>query len=213
MKALSIVVAAMVLNLAAPFGGAAEGQSSGSTTAATLLQMQAAEERYRQLNSVVEDMWMTLDVQRKDVARLGEQFDRFEALRRKSETEYVKREEFDQALTVLKGELEKLQQQREKDYEAIMAALKELKSIQSTPVAIVKPQRPAGAGLGYYHEVQAGETLSGILSAYNEQFRELGKATLSLDAVLNDPENQDIKPTRLQVGRMVFIPDPPKANK
>ena len=208
MKLLSLFGAVVILCAAPPFRGVIQSQSSGSNAAASLLRMQATEESFRKLNSSVDDMWMTLDAQQKQMARLDEKLDRFQAVRGVSESEYVKRDEFDQSMNVLKGELEKLQRQREQDYQAIMTALKELKTIQATPATVSKPPRQAGAALGYYHD---GETLTAILAAYNEQFRELGKESLSLDTVLNDPENRDIKPRSLQVGRKVFIPDPPKA--
>jgi LysM repeat protein len=51
--------------------------------------------------------------------------------------------------------------------------------------------------------VEAGNTLSSIISAHNAAFKEKGRKT-SLQLILD--ANPGLKPTTMQVGRKLFIP-------
>lgn len=102
-------------------------------------------------------------------------------------------------IEALESRLRAVEVAREKDKQEIVDKLStkmaQIMSTSSSSSSSRKTNKRSQADSGYEHEVQPGDTLSGIAAAYG--------ATTKIII-----ENNDIKdPNRLRVGQKLFIPD------
>ena len=86
--------------------------------------------------------------------------------------------------------------------------LKEMKSfLQSAPKGANPPAAQPHSGKGFNHTVEAGETISAIIAAYNTKLKSQGvKKRITLKSVLN--ANPNLNPRTMRIGQSLFIPDP-----
>ena len=89
--------------------------------------------------------------------------------------------------------------------------LKEIRSIAKSSIRNIattpQHEKPVRPQKGFDHTVQNGETISAIISAYNEQLKKDGvKKRITLNSVLK--ANPKLNPRSIQIGQNLFIPDP-----
>ena len=86
--------------------------------------------------------------------------------------------------------------------------LKEMKTLlRSTPARTKPPTVTSQSQKGFDHTVEAGETISAIIEAYNTQLKSKGvKKRITLKTVLD--ANPKLNPRTMRIGQVLFIPDP-----
>ena len=174
---------------------------------------EVAEERFRILRSSVDDLMAAqmnlqrrLDVLEQSIVRLSA-----EVRSKPGEDRVVSRREFEE----LGRAIQEVDRKREADRRQILDQIEELgrsltaalrESRPTPPVRVSPPESrtgPAVAQEGAEHIVQAGQTLSAIILAYNAEWKARGRRT-SLQLILD--ANPGLEPKTMAVGRKVFIP-------
>ena len=86
--------------------------------------------------------------------------------------------------------------------------LKEMKSfLQSAPKGANPPAALPHSRKGFNHTVEAGETISAIIAAYNTKLKRQGvKNRITLKSVLD--ANPNLNPRTMRIGLSLFLPDP-----
>ena len=86
--------------------------------------------------------------------------------------------------------------------------LKEMQALlRSTPTGAKSPTAPPHSEKGFDHTVEAGQTISAIIAAYNTKLKSQGvKKRITLKSVLN--ANPNLNPRTMRIGQSLFIPDP-----
>ena len=86
--------------------------------------------------------------------------------------------------------------------------LKEMKTLlRPTPVRTKPTAATSQPQKGFDHTVEAGETISAIIEAYNTQLKSKGvKKRITLKTVLD--ANPKLNPRTMRIGQVLFIPDP-----
>lgn len=86
--------------------------------------------------------------------------------------------------------------------------LKEMQALlRSTPTGAKPPTAPPHSEKGFDHTVEAGQTISAIIAAYNTQLkRQDVKKRITLKSVLD--ANPNLNPRTMRIGQSLFIPDP-----
>ena len=171
------------------------------------------EERFRRLNSAIEELLAAEVQQRK---RIGEIVDEVYRLREEvvranqavascASVEDVKR---------LAKAIEEIEKKREQDKELIKDRFEELKKLYKSPPLMpeIHPpsneastpekrvEKPAAEMKGYEYEVKSGDSLSIIVQAYRKQ-----GVKVTMDQVIK--ANPGLNPNRLITGKKIFIPD------
>ncbi|MHB8519917.1 MAG: LysM peptidoglycan-binding domain-containing protein [Limisphaerales bacterium] len=194
----------LVASSFAAFGLPARAEDSADTAAA-IAERQAAEERYKRLNSAVEDLVAAHVAMEK---RLNAVVDELRTLREdvaranSEATHYASREEFD----TLARKLKELDEQRKKDRDLILDKIQELGKLQAVvPPAPAPAPVPADAvgripAKGYDYQIQSHDTLSAVIEAYRQK-----GVKVTLQQVIDANPHLDSK--RLRVGQKIFIPD------
>ena len=169
----------------------------------------AAEERYKRLNSALEDLLATQNEQQKRIAALVKEVENLREQMSKPSGNYASQDD----LRALAKTVEKIEQKRVEDNERIVKEIAKLGKVvaPSTP-----PKKSAGTGTPvvtdtpsasdkehYKHVVQSGDTLSTIAQA----FREKG-IKVSVDQILK--ANPKLDPNKMRVGQEIIIPVPEK---
>jgi TolA-binding protein len=174
---------------------------------------EVAEERFRILRSSVDDLMAAqmnlqrrLDVLEQSIVRLSA-----EVRSKPGEDRVVSRREFEE----LGRAIQEVDRKREADRRQILDQIEELgrsltaalrESRPTPPVRVSPPESRAGPATpqeGAEHIVQAGQTLSAIIVAYNAEWKARGRRT-SLQLILD--ANPGLEPKTMAVGRKVFIP-------
>jgi hypothetical protein len=173
---------------------------------------EVAEERFRILRSSVEDLMAAqmnlqrrLDVLEQSILRLSA-----EVRSKPGEDRVVSRREFEE----LGRAIQEVDRKREADRRQILDQIEELgrsltaalrESRPTPPVRVSPSESRSGATPqeGAEHVVQAGQTLSAIIVAYNAEWKARGRRT-SLQLILD--ANPGLEPKTMAVGRKVFIP-------
>jgi len=156
----------------------------------------ATEEQLNRLRSEVSALQTAnVDLQK----RLSEVLKELQELRTQSaapKTEYASAADAKQLADAIK----EVDRKREADRELILAELKKLgKSAASAPAANL--DTPNWNQRGFEYVIQPGNTLSAIVQAYRDQ-----GVKVTVDDVVK--ANPGLKPTSLQVGQKIFIPNP-----
>ena len=86
--------------------------------------------------------------------------------------------------------------------------LKEMQALlRSTPTGAKPPTAPPHSEKGFDHTVEAGQTISAIIAAYNTKLKKQGaKKRITLKSVLD--ANPNLNPRTMRIGQSLFIPDP-----
>lgn len=194
---------ARVATAAASCWLAAPARAQSPYTAAAAADRLEAEERYRRLNAMMEELQATLEAQRRRIDALVSEVQslREDTLRRSQQA--VSREEFQQYVE----QLRQVDQKREADRKLI---LDELAKLASAPPPRPEPAKdratasaPAKAGEFIEYEIKPGDTVSAIVAACREQGL---KVTVAQIAAANPKLNVD----RVRPGQKILIPKPAK---
>jgi len=182
-------------------------------TAALLVERREAEERYKRLAAIVDDLRDAYELQSKRLIALGEELHRLRdensQLSRNSGN-YVSREE----IRKLSEKLQEVDNKREADKKLILEELQKLAKANLT-AAVPEPKTPAPStpvektpenGEFFTYTVQKGDTLMAIITAYNVELKKQGKAAVTLDAVKK--ANPNLNPNALRPGKEILIPVP-----
>lgn len=190
--------------------------------AALLADRDAAEERYKKLNSAVESLIEENASLRKKVQQLG---DRLATMR----DEHAKAASDSSVQDDLKKLAEKIQEvdkKREGDMKQVAIELERIAKLVVGEPAGKSHGKPASASKasgdndkpattkttgtiptkGYTYKVQQGDYLSTIIGAYNVEFKKNGMKTITEKQVLD--ANPGLNPNKMGPGREIFIPIP-----
>jgi hypothetical protein len=183
----------------------AQGDAS---RAAAIADREAAEERYRRMNTAVEGLLAAQAEQQRRLEALATELRQVRADTAKPQGDFVSREELRQLVDTVR----ELDRKREADRRMILEEIENLgKSVAASLKAATprrtEPERSTAASPGYdemaEHTVEQGQTLSAIVAAYNAEYKKRGKRT-SLKLVLD--ANPNVKPESMRVGQKVVIP-------
>ena len=114
-------------------------------------------------------------------------------------------------LTSLAEKVQEIDKKRQADRELILDQIKQLGKVAAMPPSHGKPKppitpvaddpTPATPQKGYEYVVKAGDTVGSIAKAYRDQ-----GVKVTTEKILK--ANPGLDPTKLYVGKKVFIPDP-----
>ncbi len=184
-------------------------KAQDADAAAAAARRQAEEERYRRLNSAVEDLQASQTTVLKRLAEMGqelrqvrEDIDRLKT----SNPNYATQED----IRHLANKVQELDQKRDAERRQM---LEKLQKIAETPIPApprdsVKPRakQPEDTAAatemkGYEYVVQKGDSLSAIVAEYRKQ-----GIKVTMDMVLK--ANPGLKASAVYPGKKIFIPDP-----
>ncbi len=175
-----------------------------SANAAAYVAQQQAEERYRRLYTVVEDLQSANVVLQKRIERLESQRQRAIKSLNEQQADNVTNDQLESLSKKVTQEIQIVENKRVADNQKILS---ELKKIANRPAPtpnkpIVKSTKPAlkpYTGPVYEITVEPGYTISGIAQKYREQGH-----MISANDILR--ANPGLDPRRLQPGKVINIP-------
>ena len=198
-------------------------------TARAVADREAAEERYKLLNSAVEGLVASQADQQRKIAALTDELRAARSENTKIDTsKFVTREELNRLIKAV----EEIDRKREADKKLILDEFEELKKDLKKILAAPSPAPAATSGRkprnsptpdkspekapdktpdgspppsqeGVWHVIEKDNSLWAIATAYNEEFKKQGKKT---SVKLIEEANPGLKATSLKLGQKVFIP-------
>ena len=168
------------------------------------LQNRALLENVNRLQGQLNDLQQSYNALKKELDSLKSEVRRSRAESLKSKPNIITQNDVDELAKTIR----EVDRKRLADKELILKEIRSFasKSIRSrpSPSQTTKPVKPQK---GFDHSVQSGETISAIISAYNEQLKSEGvKKRITLNSVLK--ANPKLNPRSIQIGQNLFIPDP-----
>jgi chromosome segregation ATPase len=207
--------------------GSLKAQDDAAPRAAAIAEREAAEERYRRLNTAVEGLLSAQADNQRRLTALAEEIRTVRAESTRPDTgKYATREE----LAKLAESLREIDRKREADKKLVLeefeALKKDLRKMLSAPPPSTVPKKksaaeaeksaetspekatekagaPAANQEGVWYSVESGNNLTAIVTAHNEHFKSEGKKT---SVKLIQDANPNLKPTGMKVGQKIFIP-------
>jgi hypothetical protein len=207
MKRVSCGAIILAICVSAISGPRAEAQDDRSRAAA-IADRDAAEERYRRLNTAVEGLLAAQAEQQRRLETLVTELRQVRAESAQPKGDFVTREELKQLVDTVR----EIDRKREADRRMILEEIENLgKSLAASFKAATprrtEPDKSTTSTPAYEevaeHKVEQGQTLSAIVAAYNAEYKKQGKRT-SLKLVLD--ANPNIKPEAMAVGQKVVVP-------
>jgi LysM repeat protein len=188
-------------------------QEDAATRAAAVAARQDAEDRYKRLNSAIEDLQTAHISQQKKIAVVLDNMDSLReeqikaAGRASASKEDIRRLSKD--LQDLAKAIQEIDRKREEDKKLILDKIRDLANIPVPEVpkpVIVKPDpappvKPATPQKWYEYEVKQGDTLTAIVEAYRQS-----GVKVTHEQVLK--ANPKLNPAKLKVGQKITIPEP-----
>jgi septal ring factor EnvC (AmiA/AmiB activator) len=185
-------------------------KAQDADAAAAAARRQADEERYRRLNSAVEDLQASQTTVLKRLSEMGqelrqvrEDLDRLKT----SNPNYATQED----IKHLANKVQELDQKRDAERRQMLEKLQKLADAAvptPPPRESVKPRAkptedtaPATEMKGYEYVVQKGDSLSAVVAEYRKQ-----GIKVTMDMVLK--ANPGLKASTVYPGKKIFIPDP-----
>ena len=190
--------------------------------AAAINEQREADERYRSLSGIVEQMQEAYAAQSRRLNSITSEIntlrDQSREDARKATVNLATREE----LKRLAEQVQEIDRKREADNRLILEKIERLAKVVATPVpVVVTPPAPRNdsdsetkstkhvanevpEGNFYMHKVKPGETLSAIIAAFNTKLKAEGKPTVTFDMVKK--ANPTMNPNNVVVGRTIRIP-------
>jgi LysM repeat protein len=170
---------------------------------------QEYEERFRRLNTTVEDLLGAQATLQKRIGALSDELRTVRDEQERAPNRYVRHDDLRKALDRLAEKIRELDQKREDDKRLI---LDEIRKLAQAPLPEPPPRRakdrepqplaPApGPMKGYEYVVKSGDTLVAIIAAYQQSGVKVTQAQVQ-------KANPGLNPNRLGIGQKVFIPDP-----
>jgi len=202
MKPVSIFLVAALLFITP----ALRGQDAAA--AAAKADRDAAEERYKRLNSAVDDLLAVKMEQDKRIAALAKEVENLREQQSRPRASYASEED----VRRLAEKIQEIDKKRADDKELILKEIGKLGTKFSptpaprpkAPVADTTPSpSPERSDKGYEYVIKSGDSLSVIAKAYRDQ-----GIKVDVDQILK--ANPKLKPTNLQPGQKIWIPAPEK---
>ncbi|MBM3880295.1 MAG: LysM peptidoglycan-binding domain-containing protein [Verrucomicrobia bacterium] len=200
MKPSALLRATLLLGWLAVLSGLCAARTWAQNPAAEAAARQAEEERYLRLNAAIEDLQASFAALQRRVAALRDELQAAREEQAAAARTYVTRAELQDVIERLR----ELDRKREEDRKLILDEIRKLAQVPlpEPPKRAAPPEpMPPPAAKGYKYLIKQGDTLDAIIAAYRNNGVKVG-----LDQVLQ--ANPGIKPTALQIGQEVFIPDP-----
>ena len=188
-------VALGLLGLASPSAIQAQGNS---------LETRALQENFNRLQSQLEDLIVSYNAIKKEVDSLRSELRKTRAQSAQKDPNAATRADIESLAKTIR----EVDRKRSSDKELILKEMKSLvrNATKSRPVTPPKATPPISQK-GFEHSVQSGETISAIISAYNDVLKSQGaKKRITLKSVLS--ANPKLNPRSIQIGQILFIPDP-----
>lgn len=169
----------------------------------------ATEERLNKLSGQIDDLIAGQKTLRDQMAELSRELQSLRDEQGKPNTSYANHDE----LSRLADAIKEVDRKRLEDNEKIHADLLKLgNSLALPPVSHKKPHEPAPpnnvvpdktavSDKGFEHEIQPGDTLSGIVQGCRDK-----NIKVTIDQILK--ANPGLKPEKLKTGQKIFIPAP-----
>lgn len=179
------------------------------TTSLALAQENATQQQIEKLSGQIQDL---LEAQAQQGKRLDALDKKINDLAEKVNTPQVSDSASRDDLKKLAEQVQEIEQKRKADRELILKEIDKLgrvaagtptrvKNTTSTTTKPTDDSAPAGPQKGHPYTVQPGDSLGAIAKAYRDQ----GVKVTTKD-ILN--ANPGLDPTKLYVGKKIFIPDP-----
>ena len=184
----------------------------GQNAAEAALERKANEERLTRLNAVVSSLSETIELLRsrnteleQRVSSLSREINKMREENAQANTRHVTREEFN----ALVEKLKEIEKKREDDRKLIIESIKDLAKAPTPAPSHVKPPVDRSEFKETVdYTVRKGDLLSGIITAYNEEFAKQGQGRITLDQVKQ--ANPDLNPNKIREGQVIKVPIPPK---
>jgi TolA-binding protein len=178
-----------------------------SSRAAAIADREAAEERYRRLNTAVEGLLAAQAEQQRRLEALASELRQLRIDTARPQGDFVTRQQLNELVDMVR----EVERKREADQRMVLKEIESLgKSVTDSLKAAppVRAQSERSSATPAYdevaeHTVEQGQTLSAIVAAYNAEYKKRGKRT-SLKLVQD--ANPNIKPESIRVGQKVNIP-------
>ncbi|MSU40371.1 MAG: LysM peptidoglycan-binding domain-containing protein [Pedosphaera sp.] len=168
---------------------------------------QYMEERFQQVRGEMEDLKSAYALQLQKTSDLTSEIKALREDNRKTSARASQTYASQEDIKMLTEKLLELDRKRLADRELILAEFSKMMQKITAAAALPPPQhttKPAPGGKGVEHRVAKGEFLSTIIVAYNTEFKKQGKKAITMQQVLD--ANPNLKPERVLVGQMIFIP-------
>jgi len=182
-------------------------------SAAEIARQKEIQEQLQIINSAIKDLMMTQDALQKRHDQLLDTVDSLQVAVRGIQkeldlhsTKFMTREqmaELRKAMKQLQSRQESIQKRILRDFEKLREDLLTL----PTPLPPVSQPPPKTDESGFRHTIQAGETISKIVDAYNQHLKSEGKSgNITVKGVISHSENAGLEPRRLLVGNKIWLP-------
>lgn len=165
------------------------------------LEARAIREDYRRLLSQLEDLLLAHNALKKELSKLRGEVRLLQAKAATQDPAIAKRQD----LEGLAKSIREVDRKRLQDKELILKEMKDLLRSGSSGGRTTKA--PPNPQKSFEHTVQKDETISAIITAYNEDLETQGaKKRITLNSVLK--ANPNLDPRKMRIGQKLFIPDP-----
>ena len=167
----------------------------------TSLDTRALREDYSRLQSQLADLLEAHNALKNELSKLRSEVRLLRAETSTKDPSTATRDD----LEGLAKSIREIDRKRLQDKDLILKEMKTL--LRSTPARTKPPTVTSQSQKGFDHTVEAGETISAIIEAYNTQLKSKGvKKRITLKKVLD--ANPKLNPRTMRIGQVLFIPDP-----
>ena len=179
-------------------------QSTSSLAQSPSLNTRAIREDYRRLQNQLEDLLVAHNALKTEVSKLRSEVRLLQTKTATKDPTTANRAD----LEGLAKSIREVDRKRVQDKDLILKEMKALLRSGSIGTRTIKPPKPPpNPQKGFDHTVQAGETISAVIAAYNDELKSQGaKKRITLKSVLDS--NPNLNPRTMRIGQPLFIPDP-----
>lgn len=165
------------------------------------LDTRALREDYRRLQSQLADLLEAHNAIKSELSKFRSEVRQLRAQTATKDPAAVTRAD----LEGLAKSIREVDRKRIQDKDLILKEMQAL--LRSTPTGAKPPTAPPHSEKGFDHTVEAGQTISAIIAAYNTKLKRQGvKKRITLKSVLD--ANPNLNPRTMRIGQSLFIPDP-----
>ena len=165
------------------------------------LETRALREDYRRLQSQLADLLEAHNALKSELSKLSTEVRLLRAQAATKDPATVTRAD----LEGLAKSIREIDSKRVQDKNLILKEMQAL--LRSAPTGAKPPAAALHPEKGFDHSVEAGQTISAIIAAYNNKLKGQGvKKRITLKSVLE--ANPNLNPRTIRIGQSLFIPDP-----
>lgn len=176
-------------------------QSTSALAQGASLDTRALREDYRRLQSQLADLLEAHNALKGQLSKLRSEVRLLRAETSTKDPSTATRDD----LEGLAKSIREIDRKRLQDKDLILKEMKAL--LRSAPAGTKSPPVTPQSQKGFDHPVEAGETISAIIGAYNIKLKSQGVTKrITLKAVLD--ANPNLNPRTMRIGQVLFIPDP-----